>query len=68
MGFRNPGGVWILHPQELERGRGKASASAEPERALGCPHRRGDRDGPGTEGMREEAVTSLQGSREGKEP
>lgn len=45
--FCNPGGVWILqpghilHPQELERARGKASASAEPERALGCPHGRG---------------------------
>lgn len=72
VGFCNPGGVWILqpgnmlHPQELERGRGKASASAEAECALGCPHRRGDRDTPGTEGMREGGSNLPAG--EGKEP
>lgn len=72
VGFCNPGGIWILqpgnmlHPQELERGRGKASASAEAECALGCPHRRGDRDTPGTEGMREGGSNLPAG--EGKEP
>lgn len=46
-----------------------AGTEPEPERALGCPHGRGDRDAPGTEQRgREGGSDLLQGSREGKEP
>lgn len=44
VGFHNPGGVWILHPQELEHGRGKASASAEPELREGTVVPQGQRE------------------------